>query len=38
MTAMEIIRAGLSVGADIGFVVLALIGAHVVIFGRGGKR
>ena len=38
MNAMEIIRAGLGIGADIGFLVLALIGAHVVIFGRGGKR
>ena len=38
MTALEIIRAGLSIGADLGMLVLALIGAHVVIFGRGGKR
>ena len=38
MNAMEIIRAGLSIGADIGFLVLAIIGAHVVIFGRGGKQ
>lgn len=38
MNAMEIIRAGLSIGADLGMLVLALIGAHVVIFGRGGKR
>lgn len=38
MNAMEIIRAGLSIGADIGFVVLALIGANVAIYGRGGKR
>lgn len=38
MNAMEIIRACLSIGADLGILVLALIGAHVVIFGRGGKR
>ena len=38
MSALEIVRAGLSVGSDLGMLVLALIGAHVVIFGRGGKR
>ena len=38
MNATEIIRAGLSIGADIGFLVLAIIGAHVVVFGRGGKQ
>ena len=38
MTVMEIARAGLSIGADLGMLVLALIGAHVVIFGRGGRR
>ena len=38
MNAMEIIRAGLSIGADLGMLVLAIIGAHVVIFGRGGKQ
>ena len=38
MNATEIIRAGLSIGADLGMLVLAIIGAHVVIFGRGGKQ
>lgn len=38
MSVLEIARAGLSVGADLGILVLAIIGAHVVVFGRGGKR
>ena len=38
MSALEIARAGLSVGADLGILVLAIIGAHVVVFGRGGKQ
>ena len=38
MSALEIVRAGLSIGADLGMLVLALIGAHVVVFGRGGKQ
>jgi hypothetical protein len=38
MSALEILRTGLSIGADLGMLVLALIGAHVIIFGRGGKR
>ena len=38
MSALEIVMAGLSVGADLGMLVLAIIGAHVVIFGRGGKQ
>ena len=38
MSALEIVRAGLSIGADLGILVLAIIGAHVVIFGRGGKQ
>lgn len=38
MTALEIVRAGLSIGADLGILVLALIGAHVVIFGRSDRR
>ena len=38
MSALEIVRAGLSIGADLGILVLAIIGARVVIFGRGGKQ
>ena len=38
MSALEIVRAGLSIGADLGILVLAIIGAHVVVFGRGGKQ
>lgn len=38
MNAMEVIRAGLSIGADLGMLVLALIGAHVVIFGRSDRQ
>lgn len=38
MSVMEIVRAALSVGGHLGLIVLALIGAHVAIFGRGEKR
>lgn len=38
MSAVEIVGAALRIGGHLGTLVLAIIGAHVVIFGRGGKR
>lgn len=38
MNALNIIGTILDLAGDLGFLVLALIGAHVVIFGRDGKR